>query len=171
MSDWIRVALGAAAPRHRERHPKPKTSEHLLTLTTCPAARKTLGIRTMKLKLPTSVQVKGPNGETIEVSAAQVIEHVVRTGRGLGQSPDVEGVRCGARILAAAQGGDLTEGDLAELKKAIAKPSRGWVSIGVDVSFQVAPSSGNPAGITTQRRFFMPSAIEMLPLIEALLAL
>ncbi len=125
----------------------------------------------MKLKLPSSVQVKGPSGETIEVSAVQIIEHVARTGRALGQSPEVDGVRLGARILAALPSGELTDADMAELKKAIARPSRGWVNLSADVTMRVQPSAAYPDGIATQKRFFAPSSIELLPLIEALLAL
>jgi hypothetical protein len=125
----------------------------------------------MKLKLPSPVQIKGPTGETIEVSAAQVIEHVVRSGRALGQSHEVDGVRTGARILAALPNGEITDADLAELKKVITKPSRGWVSVGIDVSMRVPVSEKFPDGVATQKRFFAPSAIDLLPLIDALLAL
>jgi hypothetical protein len=125
----------------------------------------------MKLKLPTSVQVKSPNGETIEVSAHQVVEHVVRTGRALGLSTNVEGVRTGARILAALTGGDISQADLDELKKAVAAPSRGWVSLTAEVTARTQPTEENPAGLVRQRRLFSPSAIDLLPIVEGLLAL
>lgn len=125
----------------------------------------------MKLKLPSPVNVKGPTGETIEVSAAQVIEHVVRTSRSLGQCPEVEGVRTGARILSAVASGEIAEADMDELKLALSKPSRGWASVGIDIDVRVPPSAQNPTGIATQKRFFAPSAIDLLPLIDGLLAL
>jgi hypothetical protein len=125
----------------------------------------------MKLKLPSSVQIKGPSGETIEVSAAQVIEHVVRTGRALGLGNEVDQVRIGARILSAVTGGDLAEGDLAELKKALTKPSRGWVTVVAEFDVPVPATAQNPTGHARQKRHFEPSRIDILPLIEALLAL
>lgn len=118
----------------------------------------------MKLKLPAPVQVKSPSGETIEVLAAQVIEHVVRTGRELGASQDVERVRLGARILASVTSGDVAEADLAELRKALAKPSRGWVAITVEIAVPVPPG----AEPRTVKRQFLPSAIDLLPILDGL---
>lgn len=121
----------------------------------------------MKLKLPPSVQVRGPSGESIEVSAAQVVEHVTRTGRDLGLSGDVERVRLAARILAALPSGDLASADLDELKQALSKPSRGWVAIPVEVDVPVPP--GAPPKRITRR--LVPSGVELLPIIDGLLEL
>jgi hypothetical protein len=121
----------------------------------------------MKLKLPSSVQIKGPSGETIEVSAAQVVDYVARTARELGASPDVEGVRCGARVIAALASGEIADTDLALLKKALAKPTRGWVAVTVEIETPVPP--GEPKRIA--RRQLVPSAIDVLPIVDALLAL
>lgn len=125
----------------------------------------------MKLKLPAPANVRSPNGETIQVSAAQVIEHVVRTGRSLGMSGDVERVRIGSRILAALttgtaeRTGEITPEDVEALKVELAKPSRGWVSVPVDVVIQTAP--GQPE--KTARRHFVPNAIDLLPIVDGLL--
>ncbi len=118
----------------------------------------------MKLKLPAPVQVQSPTGETIEVSAAKVIEHVVRTGRDLGGSQDIERVRVGARILASVASGEIAEGDMAELRKAIAKPSRGWVVLTDEVPMPLAPGM-QPR---TAKRLFMPSAIDLLPILDGI---
>jgi hypothetical protein len=118
----------------------------------------------MKLKLPAPVQIKGPSGETIEVSAAQVIEHVVRTGRDLGASQDVERVRMGARILASVTSGEIADADMSELRKALAKPSRGWTSIPVDVEVPAGP--GAPP--RTVRRQLMAAPIDLLPILDGL---
>jgi hypothetical protein len=121
----------------------------------------------MKLKLPASVQIKGPSGETIEVSAAQVVEHVTRTGRDLGLSGDVENVRMAARILAALPDGDLADSDLTGLKAALANPARGWVSIPIELDVPVPPGAP-PKRVP---RSVVPSGIELLPIIDGLLAL
>lgn len=121
----------------------------------------------MKLKLPASVQIKAPSGETIEVSAAQVVEHVVRTGRLLGASQEVEGVRAGARILAALTSFEIAEADLALLKTQLAKPSRGWAVVPVELRVEQPP----PSPPRTVQRQMMPSAIDVLPIVEGLLAL
>lgn len=118
----------------------------------------------MKLKLPAPVQIKAPHGETIEVSAAQVIDYVVRTGRELGASQDVERVRLGARILASVVSGEITEDDLTELRKVLAKPSRGWVVVTVELAVPVAPG----AEPRTTKRQFLPSAIDLLPILDGL---
>lgn len=118
----------------------------------------------MKLKLPAPVQVKGPSGETIEVSAQQVIDHVVRSGRDLGASQEVERVRMGARILASVASGDIDETDLSELRKALAKPSRGWVVLTVEIAVPVAPG----VEPRTVKRQMMPSAIDLLPILDGL---
>lgn len=118
----------------------------------------------MKLKLPASVQIKGPSGETIEVSSAQVIEHVVRTGRELGASQDIDRVRMGARILASIPSGEVAEADLAELRAALAKPSRGWVVITVEIPVPTAIG----AEPRTVKRQLMPSAIDLLPILDGL---
>lgn len=118
----------------------------------------------MKLKLPAPVQIKGPNGGTIEVSATQVIEYVVRTGRELGASQDVERVRMGARILAAVDSGEIADGDLSELRKVLAKPSRGWVVLVEEAPVPV-PEGAPPR---MARRQFLPSAIDLLPILDGL---
>lgn len=126
----------------------------------------------MKLNLPASVAIKGPNGETIQVSAAHVIEHVVRTGRDLGLSSDVEKVRRGARILAAvaagsaSQTGEIDPADVEALKKGLSKPSRGWASIPVEIEMPAAPG----VNARTVRRQMTPNALDLLPLIDGLLA-
>jgi hypothetical protein len=120
-----------------------------------------------KLKLPAPVTIAGPSGEVLEITARQVIDHVVRTGRELGASSDVEQVRRGARILAAAEsGGELSSDDLDALKAALGKPARGWMSVAVDVQLQVAPN----APPRTVRRHLVPQGIDLLPIIDGLLA-
>ena len=121
----------------------------------------------MKLKLPASVKIKLPNNETVDVSAAQVIEHVVRTGRLLGACSEVDGVRTGARILAALASLEIADVDLAALKKQLASPSRGWVTVPIDLE---APRSGNEAPRVV-RRHMVPSPLDVLPIVDALLAL
>lgn len=126
----------------------------------------------MKLKLPSPVSVLGPAGEMLEVSAAQVVEHVARTHRDLGASIDVENVRKGSRILAALSAGsseqtaDISADDVEALKKALAKPSRGWVMIAVEVKLE--PPPGQDAKVV--RRQFMPQSIDLLPIVDALLS-
>lgn len=160
----VAASLRASASHRHQRRRNPKTSEHPATLTSRPDARKTPQKSTMKLKLPAPVKVQGPSGETIEVSAAQVIEHVVRTGRELGASSDVAQVRTGARILAAVASGDIAEADLAELRKVLARPSRGWVAIEVEIDVPVPP--GSPPRST--KRLLTPSAIDLLPILDGL---
>ncbi len=122
----------------------------------------------MKLTLPASVQIKGPNGETIEVSAAQVIEYVARTGRTLGGGQDVEGVRLGARIIAAIASGEIAEADWAALRKELAKPSRGWVVLTMETTVPAPPGSEPGTEPRVMRRQFMPSAIDLLPILDGL---
>lgn len=121
----------------------------------------------MKFKLPASVQVKVPNGGTIEVSAAEVVEHVVRTGRLLGASPEIEGVRTGARILAALASLEIAEADLGILKTQLAASPRGWMVVTVEMKVEQPP----PAPARVVRRQLVPSSIDLLPIVEALLAL
>lgn len=128
----------------------------------------------MKLKLPAPVQVLAPNGETVQVSACDIVQHVVTFGREFGQSGDLEKVRQGARILAAfpvgaSQSGEIADADLVALRAALTKPSRGWAAIAVDVEMRIPPSEGNPAGVITRKRAFSPSALSILPLIDGLL--
>lgn len=121
----------------------------------------------MKFKLPASVQVKGPSGEAVEVSAAQVVEHVARTGRNLGFSGDIERVRIAGRILAALPSGDISTDDLAELKLALVKPSRGWVTVPVEIAVPQPPGAPEK----TVRRNIVPSGVDLLPIIDGLLAI
>ncbi len=128
----------------------------------------------MKLKLPKPVQVPGLNGETIDVSAAQVIEHLARTDRSLGQSGDVERVRIAGRILAAVaagsaeQTGEIAGSDYEALKAALKKPSRGWVVVPVEIKVSAGPDDDAPKRVV--RRQLVPSAVDLLPLLEGLLS-
>lgn len=129
-----------------------------------------------RLKLPAPITLVGPSGETIEISARQVIEHVVRTGRTLGASGDVEEVRRGARVLAALssgtteQTGDLGPEDVEGLKAALRKPDRGWMTVAVDVALPGPPGADPNAPKRTARRLLVPQGIDLLPILDGLLS-
>lgn len=125
----------------------------------------------MKLKLPAPIEIAGPSGETIRVSATEVLEHVVKTGRELGASSLIDQVRAGGRILAAVAAGsaeqtaDIPADDIEVLKRALSNPSRGWMAIDIDVSVPL-----NNGQTRTVKRAFIPRGIDLLPLIDGLLA-
>jgi hypothetical protein len=127
----------------------------------------------MKLKLHAPVHAVAPNGETLQVSACDIVHHVVTFGREFGQSGDLEKVRQGARLIAAfpvgaEQSGDIADEDLAALRAALLRPSRGWAALLIDVELHVPPTQDNPKGIVVRKRTFSPSALSLLPLIESL---
>jgi hypothetical protein len=70
----------------------------------------------------------------------------------------------GARILASLGSGEIAEADLAELRKALTKPSRGWVVVVDEVSVPV-PEGAPPR---TVKRQFLPSAVDLLPILDGL---
>lgn len=128
----------------------------------------------MQLQLPAPVEIIAPNGETIQVSACDIVQHVVTFGREFGQSGDLQKVRQGARILAAfpvgaSQSGDIADADLAALRAALVKPSKGWAALFIDVELRVPPSEANPTGVVVRKQAFAPSALDLLPLIDSLL--
>jgi hypothetical protein len=129
----------------------------------------------MKLKLPAPVQFQTPFGAG-RVSATDIVDHITTNGREFGQSGDLEKVRQGARLKAAfhvneTETGDISADDLAALRAALLKPSRGWsaVRIEVDVPTGRVDSQGRPE-IIRRERLVAPSGLDVLPLIEALLA-
>ena len=130
----------------------------------------------MKVTLPAPIQIADPNGETIQISGPDIVRHVVTFGSEFGQSGDLKKVRQGARILAAFAGyadqsGEIDEADLAALRAALMKPSKGWVAVPVPVQIRVPPTPENPKGdVVTRQQSFMPSALDLLPLIDGLLA-
>lgn len=129
----------------------------------------------MKLKLPAPIEFQTPMGVG-RVSATDIVDHITTNGREFGQSGDLELVRQGARLKAAfhvseSDTGDIAPDDLSALRLALVKPSRGWaaVRIAVDVPTGRTDAQGNPE-VIRRERFVAPSGLDVLPLIEALLA-
>lgn len=125
----------------------------------------------MKFPLPPPVTVKSPTGEDISISAQMLVEHVVKTGRDLGLSSELEKVRAGARILAAFAApsspgfsGDLSQADAEALTSALRKPARGWAIVPVQVA--IPTPTGTDRVVTRQ---MAPSALDLLPLLNGLL--
>jgi hypothetical protein len=129
----------------------------------------------MKLKLPAPITFQTPLGAG-RVSAADIVDHITTNGREFGQSGDLDLVRQGARLKAAfhaseTETSDILAEDLSALRLALVKPSRGWaaVLISIDVPTGRVDAQGKPE-IVRRERFVSPSGLDVLPLIEALLA-
>ncbi len=123
----------------------------------------------MKIPQPKPIAITTPTGETIEVSARDVVEHVTKNGREFGQSRELEKVRQGARILAGFDAGEISDVDLKALRAALAKPSSGWFITTAEEVVRVQPTQENPAGLVKRKRAFAPSGLDLLPLLNGLL--
>jgi hypothetical protein len=130
----------------------------------------------MKLTLPPPIAVKLPNGETIQYSAIDLVKHVVRNGREFARSNDLDRVRQGARILSAFDVSSgtasiqLLDQDATDLRAVLAKPSAGWSAIQVTMP---VVTGMRPDGSEVKRevqRTFTISPLELLPMLDALLA-